>query len=327
MTVAPMVQSLLLQAMIGKVPLSPEEQKQVVEYSMYVDIRELVKYEPDGNRVLGAIVKQIESDPDGFVNEKIKRVTLTSGQKARALKPLQLYGVERVLPRDYDESTKLFTEHLRAFYQNESGKWLYRMIDAKVEKREGQSSNGPDAAIPTTDFKFVSSQSMPGHEPIDAANVRFKVVVGIEERTLILEDENYGIRKMYPVAVGNKNGDPNGRSRSEYLIGKDNYVGINTYEYMRTDYDYGAMALRIQINGGHSAILMHGPVNPQLQRAWVSKACLRMQPKDVNEAFMAIKASGHKAQLIAMKELVGIDAKYDHPYPRSNKSVWDTSGH
>jgi hypothetical protein len=149
-------------------------------------------------------------------------------------------------------------------------------------------------------------------------NMKFSLRVGLTQRLAVLENTDYGYKKLYPLGVGSL--DERQKLNGALIDSMTprvsrSIVDVANSQDSRTTPSYYAGRPFVRITddyGRFSPIGFHYGFQDPIFRGFQSHGCMRMQEKDLYELWLIAKTVSAP---IAVKIRYSIDEKQNHPLP------------
>ncbi len=295
---------------------------QIVEGNDHIDFDEAGAKGPRGevNEAKNRFIPSTTEDNIGTRVNAVLGVTLENAIQIR------LTDRERKIKPAYRLDLALFIHDRNRDTSNVTNQYYFRRLSVVVDWKYSDGSLRDMVKVVNFD------------QDIPLANTRFKVLGDLLDRKVILEDENYGLRRVFPIGVGGfiiqtENGMdgsvklqtdefPNSTMQSVSVTGD---AMPNTRSRVNPSYYRGRPFLALYLNGSrYLAIGMHYQIDSELTRGFVSHGCIRVRDMDLY-ILDAILNDGVQPNLVAhVVYNLGDYPQYaaytqlEHPMPKEN---------
>ncbi len=322
-----------------------------LDHLRYVDLRDLVQFKTSIAEVASLLMRRMKARPDLFAGSthvtffakgpqgptgqviddngrQVFKVTNSNSQTIHnTILSAEMESIEEEeLDKVYKIQLLLFINDDQVPLMQSSHGYYFRRLSVRV------NLNLPKD--PEADRVEILS-GKPEDYPLDQTN--FRVLGDLMARKVILEDSNYKIKFVYPVAVGSfdvRTGPgmdgvvklmtqefPAAKIKSVHLVdyGSD---GPNTRTRTYPSYFRGRPFIGLFQNGtSYEQVGMHYQItSPNLVRGFVSHGCMRVRDIDLYRLDAILNEGGHdELDAHVVNHLDGYEA-LDHPMPKDETS-------
>ncbi len=288
-----------------------------VTSSLFVDIRDLVKFKGDVFPEAESILFSLNEGKQKFfsedINFDIKERSYLPYSKNRQVVPLEVFeaetrkklsrnvfGIEMINCPIVDLDSSEATFQLRSLFSDEEGV-RFRKFRVQTRLSDGEvlsvSIDGEDEDLNTTGIQMETS---------------------LVQRKVIIRDANGSILKIYPIDVGGF--DEGVRNKSGTSLMTPVYNGAYLWRNLviesrvRPNYFNRRPFLRISHDGDTwSPIGYHIQMSREMSRGFESHGCIRLREKDLYELYYLL-TRGYRTKIPARMAYY-LESEFDHPMP------------
>jgi len=312
----------------------------------YVDIRDLATYGTELAGTASLLMRRLSATPANFAGsthltflaqgpqgpagttvdvDGLSTFSITEDRSATYKNTILSVAIENIVEEEFDKVFKinliLFAHDDQVEILRPSNGYYFRRLTVRVNWNLPKEPESGRVSILSVD------------QDIPLANTTFRLLGDLLARKMILEEPTYGIKFVYPIAVGSfdiRTGPgmdqsaklmtqefPNATIKkvSVLNLGTD---GPNTRTRTRPSYYTGRPFIGLFQNGvNYEQVGMHYQItSPNLVRGFVSHGCIRTRDLDLYRLDAILNEGPHDSlQVTVLNRLTGYET-IDHPMPK-----------